>query len=207
MPFASRKNPSSATLALALFTVWSRSIGVHSSCVSLSSSTACPAYSQYYVSLPELSDRYTFLANVTDVESFDKALLDYATSASDYLSPMGCITTETPIPYARYSLTRLCAGLIQDPENSLPCNFQHELTPPPLCQTTCEAWLDSVSAITNDTSLCPNTIERNDTLNTLASQCSDWQGYNGTESQYCISGAVNEPKNCGKVKKKRERVV
>ncbi|KAI9313254.1 hypothetical protein BX666DRAFT_2030626 [Dichotomocladium elegans] len=191
------KRPSCATLvSLALATLWS----VQSSraqCVLLSSSKACPAFSKFYVGLPGLSNRYSFLANATNVDSFDQGLFAYVKTANDYLTPLGCSGPADNVPYARYSLSRLCASLIQDATDSLPCNFQNNLTPPPLCQYTCESWVDSVTAISNDSSLCPESSNRADALSDLASQCMYWQGYNGTVSEGCIPGSVNEPGNCG----------
>ncbi|KAG0170506.1 hypothetical protein DFQ28_001968 [Apophysomyces sp. BC1034] len=166
-------------------------------CLSLQRSTACHAYGEYYVGLAGLSQRFPFLANVNDVSSFDANMTNYAKSASDYYLPVGCSHTSTnqTLPYARYSLTRLCAGVIQDPDYSLPCNRKYGKAPPPLCKSTCTDWLSSVANITANQDVCPYQQERNDSLTRLASQCDDWQGYNGTT--FCISGAENESDNCG----------
>ncbi|KAI8143515.1 hypothetical protein BJV82DRAFT_514976 [Fennellomyces sp. T-0311] len=191
--------PSSATLlTLALVTLWStRPARAQNNCMSLTSSKACPAFDQYYIGLG-LADRYSYLAGTTDVDSFDQSLFAYVNSTGDYLLPLGCSKDSGKVSYARYSLSRLCAGLIQDATDSLPCNFQHNLTPPPLCQTTCDAWISSVTMITNDTQVCADSGQRSSAIADLESQCSSWQGYNGTDANACISGSVNEPGNCGK---------
>ncbi|KAI9489822.1 hypothetical protein BDB00DRAFT_769863 [Zychaea mexicana] len=192
--------PSSATLlTLALVTLWStRPVRAQNTCVSLASSKACPAFDQYYVGLPGLADRYSYMANVTDVASFDESLFAYVKTTGDYLLPLGCNSDYgNGAPYARYSLSRICAGLIQDVNNSLPCNYEHNLTPPPLCKTTCDAWISSIETITSDTSVCQDSVLRNNTISNLQNQCASWQGYNGTASESCISGSVNEPGNCG----------
>ncbi|KAI9016563.1 hypothetical protein CLU79DRAFT_837616 [Phycomyces nitens] len=166
-------------------------------CMSLQYSTACPAFSQFYVGIPGLAERYSFMTNVTDVKSFDESLLTYVYSTADYLSPLGCTNKAytTNIPYARFSMTRVCTELIQDSDYSLPCNYKNNQAPPPLCQSTCNDYMDSVARITNDTTLCPDQEQRNDALLNLRTQCEYWQGYNGTGN--CIMGVANEPNNCG----------
>ncbi|KAL0079286.1 hypothetical protein J3Q64DRAFT_1761896 [Phycomyces blakesleeanus] len=92
-------------------------------------------------------------------------------------------------------MTRICTELIQDSDYSLPCNYKNNQAPPPLCQSTCNDYMDSVSRITNDTTLCPDQDQRNNALLNLKTQCQYWQGYNGTGN--CIMGVANEPNNCG----------
>lgn len=168
-------------------------------CLSLESSTACPAFQNYYIGLAGLATRYPYLANVTDISSFDSSLKAYAFSSSDYLDALGCTgySNDSSTPYARYSLSRLCAGLVQDTASSLPCNYQNNIAPAPLCQTTCNDWLASVTQITSDSSKCPNSSQRDNGMANLATQCANWQGYNGTASEGCIQGMANEPDNCG----------
>ncbi|KAI7860321.1 hypothetical protein BDC45DRAFT_99501 [Circinella umbellata] len=199
--------PSSATLfSLALLTLWSTqptraqdNNNNNINCISLASSKACPAFEQYYVGFPGLANRYSYLANVTDLDSFDQSLLAQVHSTDEYLLPLGCSSKDNDnVPYARYSLSRLCAGLIQDADDSLPCNFQHNLTPPPLCKTTCDDRVSSIEMITSNEDACSvDTTRRNNTIADLKNQCTSWQGYNGTDSQNCIAGQVNEPNNCG----------
>ncbi|KAL0094059.1 hypothetical protein F4703DRAFT_1730079 [Phycomyces blakesleeanus] len=87
--------------------------------------------------------------------------------------------------------------MIQDSEDSLPCNYQHNLIPPPLCQQTCDDWVDSIKEITNDPAVCSSSLQRNTTLASLSLQCVSWQGFNGTGDTNCVSGIANEPENCG----------
>ncbi|KAI7872800.1 hypothetical protein BDF14DRAFT_1748770 [Spinellus fusiger] len=166
-------------------------------CLSLLNSKACPAFSEFYVGVPGLAERYPFLYNITDILSFDESLLAYVHSTADYLAPLQCThqAYTTKIPYARYSLTRICTGLVQDPDYSLPCSYKVNQAPPPLCEITCENYMDSVTQITSDISLCPDQAQKDALLLTLKSQCTTWQGYNGTGN--CIMGAANEPDNCG----------
>ncbi|KAI7903147.1 uncharacterized protein BX663DRAFT_507620 [Cokeromyces recurvatus] len=168
-------------------------------CVSLLQSNVCSAFSQFYIGLPGLSNEYPFLINITTIEDFDNRLLEYVNSTSNYLFPLGCLSSNyNPIiPYARYSLTHLCAKLIQNPTYSLPCNFNYGLNPPPLCQQTCYDWVDSVAKITSSPLVCSNSIQRNETLASYTDHCNTWEGFNGTITQNCISGIANEPYSCG----------
>lgn len=165
-------------------------------CLSLQGSVTCPAFSSFFVGLNQ--SQYTFLQNVTNVSSFDNALRNYVSSPDLYLSSLGCTNkadTTTTIPYARYSLTYMCAILIQDTTVSLPCNYYYNKNPPPLCQSTCFNYTQSVELITDNTDMCPNQVEQADQLVNLNSSCIYWSGLNGTTS--CINGLANEPNNCG----------
>ncbi|KAI7907910.1 uncharacterized protein BX663DRAFT_482161 [Cokeromyces recurvatus] len=164
------------------------------SCFSLKGSSTCPAYEDYYISLLE----YSFLENVTDIASFDEAMIKHVKSSDFFLIPLGCenkvLKSET-IPYARYSLTYLCANLIQDSYYSLPCNYDHKLSPPPLCRQTCFQYMSSVNEITNSVSLCPNQAEKREMILNMNSSCEYWSGLNATFN--CVIGIANEPNLCG----------
>ncbi|KAK4514880.1 uncharacterized protein ATC70_002486 [Mucor velutinosus] len=164
-------------------------------CLSLKGSTTCGAFQSFYIST---TGRYPFLANVTDVASFDAAMRSYVKSSDSYLSALGCANRAEnlpTIPYARYSLTFMCATIIQDNYYSLPCNYQYNLSPPPLCQSTCFDYTASLQAITGNTEVCPNQREQHSQLENLNSSCVYWSGLNGTYN--CIIGMANEPSNCG----------
>lgn len=168
-------------------------------CLSLGASQVCSAFSQFYVGLPGLEKDYPFLLNTTTIEEFDKRLIAHVNSTSSYLFPMGCLSSNfnPTIPYPRYSLTKLCAALIQNPSYSLPCNFDNQLQPPPLCQKTCFEWVDSVTRITDNPRVCSPSAQRNMTLESYNTQCMTWEGFNGNVSENCISGIANEPYTCG----------
>lgn len=171
-------------------------------CLSLQNSLACPAFHQFYISTGVV-DRYPFLQNnITTIQDFDNSLFNYVNSTSNYLLQLGCLSTNyNPIvPYARYSLTKMCARLIQDPEDSLPCNTNHHLTPPPLCKQTCLDWVESVTAITSQSTVCGNNLQRTEAIANYTIHCQSWQGFNATADDNCISGIANEPENCGKNK-------
>ncbi|KAI8997165.1 hypothetical protein BDB01DRAFT_770071 [Pilobolus umbonatus] len=172
---------------------------VKGECISLTNSTVCSAFSQFYISLPDLYYDYPFLFNSTTIEEFDQSILHYINSTSAYLYPLGCLSSNynPTIPYARYSITKLCAAILQNPTSSLPCNFERNLQPPPLCQHTCKQWIDSVTDITSDSKVCSNQTQRDSTLLAYQDQCDFWEGLNGTITENCISGIANEPNNCG----------
>ncbi|KAG2198474.1 hypothetical protein INT47_004461, partial [Mucor saturninus] len=174
-------------------------VAAQNSCISLANSKTCTAFSQFYIGLPGLGTEYPFLLNTTTIEEFDKRLLSFVNSTSSYLFPLGCLSSNynPTIPYARYSITKLCAAMIQSPSHSLPCNFDYDLVPPPLCQKTCIEWVDSIDHITHNPRVCSDSIQRNDSLANFLDQCHTWEGFNGTVSDNCISGIANEPYTCG----------
>lgn len=168
-------------------------------CLSLQNSKTCPAFKKFYISLGGNANRYPFLANVTDINSFDDGMKNLMKTANPYYEQLGCSnkasTSTTTIPYARYSLSYLCASLIQDNLYSLPCNYGFGVNPPPLCQSTCFEYTASVEAITTNTDVCLNQAEQSSQLQNLNSTCVYWSGLNGTVD--CIPGIANEPDNCG----------
>ncbi|KAJ8660474.1 hypothetical protein O0I10_003932 [Lichtheimia ornata] len=191
---------SAALLAVFFVATWKAQAqsSTTTNCLSLSSSEACPAFSQYYIDLSSLTSRYTFMANATDVSSFDQSIISYAKTSALYMDQLGCSgsTNDDNTPYARYSLSRLCARFTQSQE-SLSCSYQHNVSPPPLCQSTCDDWVNSVSNITNDISTCSDTTTRSNAIANLKSECSNWEGFSGSDAVNCVEGAVNEPDNCG----------
>lgn len=175
-------------------------VAAQNSCVPLADSKTCSAFSQFYVGLPGLGTEYSFLLNVTTIEEFDQRLISFVNSTSSYLFPLGCLSSNynPTIPYARYSITKLCAAMIQSPSHSLPCNYDYGLVAPPLCQNTCLEWVDSVEHITRNPRVCSDSLQRNDSLANFSDQCYTWEGFNGTVADNCISGIANEPYTCGK---------
>ncbi|CAO3594391.1 unnamed protein product [Absidia cylindrospora] len=168
-------------------------------CLSLRESSACPAFHQFYVSTGVV-DRYPFLpSNITTIQELDAGLFLYVNSTSDYLLPLGCLSTNysPTTPYARYALTKMCARLIQNEEDSLPCNTEHNIVPPPLCQSTCMDWVNSVTTITSEPRVCSDNSQRTAALANYTSQCLNWHGYNASMDDNCISGFANEPDSCG----------
>ncbi|CAO3587134.1 unnamed protein product [Absidia cylindrospora] len=180
---------------------------INNGCLSLLNSTACHGFHNYYVGIPALA-RYGLNTTFSTIDDFDKAVENYTIGTRPYIADLGCYSAteldslaanpNTIFPYARYSKSRICAALVQDSDSSLPCNNKINISPLPLCKSTCEQWLQSVdSIITNNTDVCKNTglPQVTSSLNYLNSSCTDWGGFNGTPG-YCRSGDMNEY-NCG----------
>lgn len=183
------------TITILLFSAMAQE---ESSCFSLNGSSTCPAFQNFYISIYGNTQQYPFLNNVTDISSFDAALRSYVISPDLYLSNLGCedkAETSTSIPYARYSLSYICATLIQDSLHSLPCNYQNNRSPPPLCQSTCYDYTASINSFTNNVNMCPNQLQQKNRMAALNSTCQYWSGLNGTDD--CIIGMANEPESCG----------
>ncbi|KAI9302081.1 hypothetical protein BJ944DRAFT_167930 [Cunninghamella echinulata] len=176
-------------------------------CISLQGSNSCRGFQHYYIGTTAINNLLSVDASTFNtISDLDDALIDYTHTSSDYMSPLGCIAdstnttgnNSTTYPYARYALSRLCAGLVQDTQTSLPCNYAKNIQPLPLCQSTCQEWVDSVTNMTNTTTVCTNISQRRQqALLQLDDSCQSWSGYNGHSPQ-CINGTTNEPDNCGK---------
>ncbi|KAF7729843.1 hypothetical protein EC973_003577 [Apophysomyces ossiformis] len=79
--------------------------------------------------------------------------------------------------------------------SSLPCNFEHNILPRPLCQSTCLSFVDSVEAIIRARpSICANA----DFTSHLRSQC-NIEALSGTSDAQCIIGSENESELCGAI--------
>ncbi|KAG1299092.1 hypothetical protein G6F66_001120 [Rhizopus arrhizus] len=193
------KIPTYSTIVLLLLPLLlSPSAAQNDSCFSLSGSTTCAAFQDYYISLTGLATQYPFLKKVTDIKTFDAGMQSFVTSPQFYLAPLGCTNkanVASKIPYARYSMTYMCSILIQDSSYSLPCNYNQSLSPPPLCKQTCFDFMASVESLTDNTDTCPNLLQQNNNMANLNSSCEYWSGLNGTN--YCVIGVANEPYNCG----------
>lgn len=193
------KIPTYSTIVLLLLPLLlSPSAAQNDSCFSLSGSTTCAAFQDYYISLTGLATQYPFLKKVTDIKTFDAGMQSFVTSPQFYLAPLGCTNkanVASKIPYARYSMTYMCSILIQDSSYSLPCNYNQSLSPPPLCKQTCFDFMASVESLTDNMDTCPNLLQQNNNMANLNSSCEYWSGLNGTN--YCVIGVANEPYNCG----------
>ncbi|KAI8146327.1 hypothetical protein BJV82DRAFT_666116 [Fennellomyces sp. T-0311] len=159
-------------------------------CLSLSSSEACRAFDQYYISLSDaLTSAYPFLSNITTVQSFDNAMYAHVAGAS-VLQQLGCNNTQDKAYYPRYSLSRLCATLVHEASGSTTCNYIRNINPRPLCQSTCNTWIDSLQNMTSTDAVCPSAL-----YGSLRTECF-WPAFVGQNGS-CVQGSANEPDNCG----------
>ncbi|KAL0085596.1 hypothetical protein J3Q64DRAFT_1105037 [Phycomyces blakesleeanus] len=112
-------------------------------CLSLANSTACPAFTNYYVSIGQASFvTYPWLANVTSIADFDLGLLSYINSSAPW-QPLGC----NGHVYPRFAATVTCSKLVLDYSSSLPCNLENNVLPKLLCRSTCTSNVNSILSL------------------------------------------------------------
>lgn len=113
-----------------------------SSCISLRSSTTCPAFNQSSISTsPALQGRYPFLRFVSDVSEFDAQFSQYISTtytAQKYQQILGCTAinlTDTSTLYARYTRTVLCNAIVQQSLDDCQGSSAR-----PVCAESCVSW-------------------------------------------------------------------
>lgn len=176
-------------------------------CLKLTKSKTCPAFQSYYISVDTTLNlpQPSWLNGVTDIASFDNAIVSYlnSTSYADsfWKTQLGCQPVSSDhAPYAQYSVSILCAQLILDPAVSLPCNFQYNILPNSLCASSCQNYTSSVQSILEDSRICNKQSTSSTGLSALQNICSSDGAISGTAANNCISASANEPQNCGKTK-------
>ncbi|RDW69595.1 hypothetical protein BP6252_08615 [Coleophoma cylindrospora] len=170
------------TILLSLLAVAPTAMAASSSCISLSSSTACSAFNTSQVSVDStLVGLFPFLAYVSDTATFDSGLTSYVNTAyvqSKYQNLLGCTNINLS------NVTNLLTTA-----ESLPA-----------CAETCASFAESEAMIVADSALCSSSSSN---ANTQSSQiradftnCALPAGsLSGSNS--CIVGSANEPDNCG----------
>ncbi|KAI2624210.1 hypothetical protein GGR54DRAFT_565960 [Hypoxylon sp. NC1633] len=169
-------------------------------CVSLTNSTACPAFQSASVSTNDfLKGLFPFLAYVTDTASFDRQFNSYLQTGyvqKQYQQLLGCGDIDlvnTTNLYARFTTSVICNAIIQ---NSLtPCQLSDEASRP-LCADSCAHYAESEAYLAADTSLCPSSFTgRQDQIRADFVNCA--LPADSLSSSSCIQGIINEPDNCG----------
>ncbi|KFY16926.1 hypothetical protein V491_05169, partial [Pseudogymnoascus sp. VKM F-3775] len=172
-------------------------------CISLSGSTACPAFNLSSVSVTgTVADLFPFLKTVTDTASFDQKLLAYVKTSyvqEKYQTLLGCTNidlTNTTQLYARFTTSVLCNAIIQNSKDN--CQLTSgELEP--LCADTCSQQALSEGRIINNADLCTTSgFDPNQQVEQIRADfitCS--LPANSLNSGNCINGIENEPDNCG----------
>ncbi|KAJ5587565.1 uncharacterized protein N7459_003330 [Penicillium hispanicum] len=169
------------------------------SCLSLSGSTACPAWSSASVSTnsSQYGD-FPWLQNVSNITQFDQSLSDYVSRTlvnSKYVDILGCMGVNGSAQndyYAQYTTSVICSGLIQSSIGD--CGLTSAESEP-LCAETCALYATSEEEIMMNTDLCSSTNKnymkqiRSDF--TICSQPAD------SLTGSCVDGSANEPDNCG----------
>ncbi|CAG8492428.1 6120_t:CDS:2 [Funneliformis mosseae] len=196
-------------------------------CLSLANTVTCSAFSQYSISSasslksPSSQDskgaifdtNFNWLLEAENITRFDELLLNYVntqyikwrykegtnstlgvTQCSEVTPIISSITT-----YARYTLTTICAYLVQQPQSRL-CSANDTLpNERKLCKQTCLNHYDSLQGIANSPNVCiiGTTSDINERLDDLNKWCTLPQNTDDNATTNCISGEENEPNNCG----------
>jgi hypothetical protein len=140
-----------------------------------------------------------FLKGVTSAADFDTALSNYVSGGyviEKYQNLFGCGNVDlsnTTSYYARYTTSFICNGVIQNSRQ--PCGLSGNALRP-LCAESCADLAQSEQQITSDSGLCSNPGS-----NYLAQIRADFTNCalpaNSLNGASCITGAENEPDNCG----------
>ena len=140
-----------------------------------------------------------FLSGVTSRADFDTALSSYISGAyvkEKYQVLFGCggvDLSNTTEYYARYTASFICNGVIQNSRG--PCGLTGNALRP-LCADACADLAESEQQITSDNALCstPNSNYLNQLRADFTNCALPANSLNGAS---CITGAANEPNNCG----------
>ncbi|KAJ9298442.1 hypothetical protein DTO271G3_3409 [Paecilomyces variotii] len=169
------------------------------SCISLSGSTTCPAFNASSISTDSsLVALYPFLAYVSNLNDFDEQLSDYVKAGyvkEKYQQLLGCSNVDlsnTTDYYARYTTSMICNGIIQNSKQ--PCNLDTAESQP-LCAETCALVATSEEEIAVDPELCGK--PKSDFMSQIRADFTVCALPADSLTGACISGAQNEPDNCG----------
>ncbi|PWY79293.1 hypothetical protein BO70DRAFT_58247 [Aspergillus heteromorphus CBS 117.55] len=170
-----------------------------STCISLSGSTQCPAFDSSSVSTnSSLYTDFPFMEYVSNLTSFDNELSSYVMQTYvkekyvEYLGCQGVNMSDTSDYYARYTTSVLCSSLVQSSTSD--CNLSSEESRP-LCAETCASMAESEEAIVTDTDLC--SAKASDYMAQIRSDFTICALPADSLTTTCITGAENEPENCG----------
>ncbi|KAI1423321.1 hypothetical protein F5Y12DRAFT_551832 [Xylaria sp. FL1777] len=168
-------------------------------CIQLTGSTTCPAFSSAYVSTNKnVTDLFSFLTVVNDVDTFDSQLSQYITGEwrkRQYQTLLGCGPVELSDNdlYARFSISVLCNGIVQ---NSIPFCEMSDNAKRPLCAPDCADYAQSEEYIVANPSLCPTPGS-----NAQSQIRSDFEvcalPADALSPTNCVQASSNEPDNCG----------
>ncbi|CAB4432135.1 unnamed protein product [Rhizophagus irregularis] len=191
-------------------------------CLPLTNTVTCPAFSQYYISsassqsLPSFQNssgaifdtNFDWLLNAENITIFDELIMNYVNTqyikwkykddANSSLNAEMCSSeiASSFTVYARYTLTTICAYLVQGPQSKI-CN-NSSLKERKLCKRTCKDHLASLLEISYSPNVCTTEIIFNidEKLEDLNRWCENPQN-SADDSENCISGEENELVNCG----------
>ncbi|PBP23549.1 SH3 domain-containing protein [Diplocarpon rosae] len=169
------------------------------SCIPLSGSTQCPAFTSASISTDStLIGLFPFLQFVTSTSTFDDQLSAHVATSyvqQKYQTLLGCgninLTNTTDL-YARFTTSVICNAIIQ---NSIsPCGLSVDASRP-VCADTCAEFAQSEAIVVADGDVCSNPSANVESqIRADFTNCAlPAQSLAGS----CIDGATNEPENCG----------
>ncbi|OJJ50804.1 hypothetical protein ASPZODRAFT_56634 [Penicilliopsis zonata CBS 506.65] len=168
-------------------------------CISLSESTACPAFNASSISTNStLYADFPFLQYVSNVTDFDTQLRSYVSEAyvkAEYVDLFGCQgvnLTDTADYYARYTTSVICNGIVQSSKSDCHLSTDDSM---PLCAATCALKATSEEEIVVNSNLCQNVSS--DYMSQVRADFTVCALPADSLTGTCISGSDNEPKNCG----------
>ncbi|KAJ5782286.1 hypothetical protein N7457_004060 [Penicillium paradoxum] len=169
------------------------------SCISLSGSTACPAWSSSSITTSSsLYSTFPFLRNVSNLTEFDNSLEDYVRGSyisSKYDDLLGCQGLNSSAPndyYAQYTISVLCSSVVQSSISDCKLSTNDSL---PICVDTCALWARSEQETMANTELCPKTDK--DYTDLIYAELTICEKPSDALSGDCVRGSANEPDNCG----------
>lgn len=169
------------------------------SCVALSGSTQCPAFSTASISTDStLVGFFPFLQYVSSRETFDAQLSSYVSTSyvqEKYQTLLGCggvTLTNTTNLYARFTTTVICNAIVQN--SATTCGLSTTQARP-VCAATCAQQAESEAIIVANNALCTNPSTNAATQ--IRADFTNCALPNESLSGSCIDGATNEPNNCG----------
>ncbi|PWN31618.1 uncharacterized protein FA14DRAFT_91499 [Meira miltonrushii] len=175
-------------------------------CISLQGSKQCPAFQDQYINPQNLSGAWPWMAQVSDVTSFDDQFSQYWTDPTRFTRTkinigLQCNRTGSANVTLQYERTVYCAEFTQI-SYSAQCNAGTQAKM--VCQNTCRQYAASEQAIVANPAICaPTSIltaqhnaTRSQTLTKDFTQCTDWNSLATNNSNTCVEGSANEG-NCG----------
>ncbi|KAJ5121303.1 uncharacterized protein N7515_009264 [Penicillium bovifimosum] len=169
------------------------------SCISLSGSTACPAWSSSSISTnSNLYSTFPFLKTVTNLTQFDDSLKNYVRGtyvSSKYEDLLGCQGLNSSAPndyYAQYTTSVLCSSVVQSSIADCKLSTNDSL---PICVDTCALWARSEQETVANTDLCGKSNK--DSTDLIYAELTICQKPSDALSGDCVKGSANEPENCG----------
>lgn len=155
-------------------------------CLSLEGSKACPLFNKASIQIGDSASEH-WLAKVTNIDEFDQQVFNHVNTVAFWKQKLGCEIHNAP----SYAISMTCAAVALSQASSI-CNPKN--TTLPLCQSTCEAFSESIAQSTASNDTCSSAIVETE------QRCKNDSAFSGLIFTGCISGYENELEICGKKK-------